>query len=288
MNDYVPYKKIVVLVLVFAAVLCLAAPRAAAAAAAGAEKYMFGGGAELPFIADMAYRVSDAQLGELNGRAEGISSEYACDVRVVTVDNMRDFGYNNIELFSNAIYDQYKLGGGPDRSCLLLVLSMAGRDYDLRAWGGAKTAFTYYAIDTLLDRHVLPALGDDEYYKAFAKYLGKAEEYLGMARDGAPFDRNTDRENAGTEFIVKLCVVVFVPALIALIVCLIWRSNMKTAKLARTADIYIPENGFRLTRRDDIFMYRTVTRRKIEQSSHISGGGARSGFGGSSGRSGKF
>jgi uncharacterized protein len=238
----------------------------------------------------MALCLTDPQTRELGERAEAISNGYQCEIRVITVGDMRDYGYKDIELFSLAIYDQYAMGYGPDRSCLTLILSMDDRDYDLRAWGYGTKAFTFYGIDTMLDRHVLPLLKDNQYYKAFSKYLDKAEEYLKLAGEGDPFDKKNDREFDRDAFIAKLCVTIIVPVLIALAVCLIWRAQMKTAKVARTADDYIPENGFNLTRRDDIYLYRTVTRRKIETSSSGGGGGggARSGGGGSSGRSGKF
>ena len=64
---------------------------------------------------------------------------------------------------------------------------------------------------------------------------------------------------------VKIAIIVLVPLLISLIICLVWRSNMKTAKIARLADNYIPQNGFILTVQVDSFLYRTTKRRKIQQ-----------------------
>ena len=64
--------------------------------------------------------------------------------------------------------------------------------------------------------------------------------------------------------VIKIAVVVLVPIIISLIICLVWRSKMKTAKLAKTADNYIPENGFILAVQVDTFLYKTTTRRKIQ------------------------
>lgn len=66
---------------------------------------------------------------------------------------------------------------------------------------------------------------------------------------------------------VKLAITIVLPLLIAAILCLIWRGQMKSAVAARTADRYIPENGFRLTQKEDRFLYRTERRRKIEKKS---------------------
>jgi len=87
---------------------------------------------------------------------------------------------------------------------------------------------------------------------------------------------------------MKVCVAIVVPLIIALLVCLYWRSKMKTAKMARTADNYIPANGFILTVQTDAFLYRTTTRRKIERSSSSGGGGGSFGGGGSRSGGGGF
>jgi uncharacterized protein len=166
---------------------------------------------------------------------------------------------------------------------------MHGRDCDMNAWGFAETAFTPYGIDAILDRHVLPQLKDDNYYQAFSKYFSKAEEYLKMAKEGKPFGEDNDNEYAGAKLIAKLSATILLPLLIASAICMIWRGKMKTAKIARTADNYIPENGFNLTKHSDTYLYRTVTRRKIEKntsSSSSSGGSSRGG--GSTSHSRKF
>ena len=65
--------------------------------------------------------------------------------------------------------------------------------------------------------------------------------------------------------LVKIAATILVPLIISLIICLVWRSKMKTAKTARFADNYIPQNGFVLTVQVDSFLYRTTKRRKIEK-----------------------
>ena len=71
---------------------------------------------------------------------------------------------------------------------------------------------------------------------------------------------------------VPMAVIIIASLLIALLVCSAFKSKMKTAKIAKTAENYIRQDGVRLTVRDDIFMYQTVTRKKIERSSSSSSG----------------
>ena len=244
---------------------------------------------ELSFVEDRAGLLSEAQQMTLEKRASDLSAKYQCNVLVFTVSDMADYGYRrNIDEFAYNYYTQFILDGDRGNDCVLLVLSMADRDSDLRAWGDyAKTAFSLYGIDNMLDKHVLSPLGSNDYYRAFTAFFDRAEQYFEMAENGRPFDAKNDP----SKVVGRLVIAFVISVLIALLVCLVWRSKMKTARLARSADNYIPEGGFRLTGQGDWFLYRTVTRRKIEKSTSSGGGsgGARSGgVGGSSGRSGKF
>ena len=249
--------------------------------AAGEE--LIGGSDELNHVTDTARLLTDMQQITLAKRAEEISNKFRCDMRIVTVNDMADYGFRNIEVFSDYIYTQYALGYGSGGDCALFVLSTADRDYDLRVWGNyGNTAFTLYGIDDLLDSYVLKELKNDNYYAAFTKFLDRAEVYLKMADEGKPFDSGT----SPSVIVRNVLILVFVSLLISGCICWVWRGKMKTAKIARTAGNYIPQGGFRLTGHGDIFMYRTVTRRKIQTSSSSSGGASRSG--GSSGRSGKY
>jgi len=240
--------------------------------------------ADIDLVTDITGTLTDAQKERLNQRADRISELYRCEVAIVVIDEMTD----NDGAFEWAmyIYDEYNFGYGSDRSGVLLFLSLAERDYYLIAYGFGNTAFTDYGKDVMLDNHILPLLKDNKYYEAFSVYLDKAEEFLAMARDGTPFDRGTDPEAQRTSNLMKIAVVIFVPLIIAFIICSVWKSQMKTAKIATTACNYIPPGGFQLTGYADTFLYQTRTRVKIESSS--SSGGTSVNSRGFSGRGGKF
>jgi uncharacterized membrane protein YgcG len=238
--------------------------------------------ADLPLVYDEAGLLSDQEKEELNSRAEAISAKYECDVAIVILEKMTD--NDDAEQWAIFVYDNYKFGYGAEKSGLLLFLSMEYRDYWLLAHGYGKTAFTAHAMDVMLDGSILPLLGRDDYYKAFSVYLDKAELYLEQARDGRPFDVDTDveyqAEKAVNTFRAKLAVTIIIPLVISLIICLIWRAQMKTARKASEADNYIPEGGFVLTRYEDRYLYSTQTYTKIEKDDSGGGGGDYSGRGG--------
>ena len=240
--------------------------------------------ADIDLVTDITGTLTDTQIERLNQRADRISEKFMCDVAIVVIDRMTD----NDGAFEWAmhIYDEFNFGYGRERSGVLLFLSLAERDYYLIAFGYGNTAFTDYGKDVMLDKYILPLLGNNKYYDAFTAYLDKAEEFLEMARDGTPFDRNTDPDAQLTDILIKVAVVIFVPLIIAFFICSAWKSQMKSARVATTACNYIPPGGFRLTGSVDTFLYQTKTRVKIQSSS--SSGGTSTNSRGFSGRGGKF
>jgi len=239
--------------------------------------------ADIDLVTDITDTLTDSQIEQLNTRAERIAEQYRCDVAIIVIDAMYDD--DGAFAWAQYLYEVFNFGYGSDRSGVLLFLSLAERDYALIAFGFGNTAFTDYGKDVMLDNHILPLLGNNRYYDAFSVYLDKVEEFLAMARDGTPFDRHTSPEGQRTSFLIKLAIVIVLPLLIAFTICSIWKSKMKTARIATTACNYIPPGGFQLTGYADTFLYQTVSRTKVQSSSSSGTSTNSSGF---SGRSGKF
>ena len=258
---------------------------------------------DVGLVVDEAGVLTNNELATLSAEAMRITEEYECETRVMVIGSTSGRRMMNV---ASSLFTDNSFGYGRSSDCVMLLLSMEDRDYDLGAWGYAQTAFTEYGKDIILNQYILPRLRNDEYYEAFSAFLDRSEEYLQVARAGEPFDSRNPAERSGNSSAsggnysssnnggitpAKLAVIVFFPLLIAALVCLYWRSKMKTAKIARTADRYIPDGGFALTRQEDLYLYRTQTRTKIERNNTSSGGGggmsSMSSSGGSH-RSGKF
>jgi len=188
--------------------------------------------------------------------------------------------------FAKLLYKEYDYGYGNEKSGIMLLLSMEERDHALIAYGYGNTVLTDRGRDVLLNKHVLPRLGGEEYYEGFLAYLNQTAEFLQMAEEGVAFDVNTDGGSQGFPW-VKLAIFFLAPLLIAGAVCMMFYSQMKTAVSQRAADNYIPKDGFNLTMQADHFLYATEIRTKIAESSSSSGGTSVGGDG-FSGSSGKF
>lgn len=84
-------------------------------------------------------------------------------------------------------------------------------------------------------------------------------EYTYEASEPAPVEEESfTSQDIGKMILMSLVVGI----IIALIVCLIMKSKMKTARPKLTANDYIRKNSFNITRSRDIFIYANVTKKK--------------------------
>ena len=261
-------KRISSLLAVMALALFLCVP----ALAAGFDE------AELYFVTDEAGLLSEQEWSDLEARAEEISLKYKCGV--YNFANYAD-GNDVVEAAKN-LYREYTLGYGGERSGVLLLLSMAERDYDLLAYGYGNTAFTDYGKDQLAEKF-LDNFKDDDWYGGFQDYLEKSGSMLQSAREGHPLDVDGNPlirlAGIGISLLVG-CVAAFVIAVG------VSDRMMKSVSAKTKADTYLIAGSVEITGREDHFTHTTETRTKIEKSS--GSGGTTVDSDGFSSKSGKF
>ena len=242
------------------------------------------------FVYDWAGILSDTEIDALTSAAEEISRAHNVGVYIVTLPDMRDYNYYDIEACAEAFYDEMLLGLGPDRTGIMLILSMAERDYDIDAHGDfAHYAFTDYGKTTISDVF-LDKIRRDDWYGGFFDYLSRCEQMLVAAEDGSPVDITVTERVRGQLTPGGLLCSAVLSLLIAWFVCSLLKGRMKTAVDAADADMYVQNGAAQITYRQDHFTHATQTRRKIERSdsSRSGGGGTSISSGGPSHSSGKF
>ncbi len=178
-------------------------------------------------------------------------------------------------------YDYGGFGYGENHDGIILLLvtgaGVGDRDYTMVNTGRGEIVFNDEAMYEIED-DILPYLRASNYPTALARFLAGVEERLAYM---TPRNR-TMRAGA---------IMTAIGAVIGTIVALVLRGQMKTVRRKVGAKSYIRDGSFNLSRVQDIYLYTTTTRRKIETQS--SGGHGGGGFTGSSGthhtsHSGKF
>lgn len=234
-----------------------------------------------PYVLDLEGLLNQDQAAQLEEQAASLAREYGCGVYILTVNDYTDYGYGGIFEVAQSLYldeaNGYGVGGG--REGVLLLLSMSERDYALFVYGAlAETAINDYSRGRLEDAF-LDDLGADDWYAGFSDYQSVCGQLLARAAAGEPVGPSPAPYILGSAA---------VSLVIALIVCLILKGQMKSVRQGVEAGQYVLGNGLNLTDRRDQFTHTTQTRRRIEKNT---GGGTRSlggGGGRGSGSSGKF
>ncbi|MBO7421677.1 MAG: TPM domain-containing protein [Spirochaetaceae bacterium] len=250
------------------------------------------------FVEDetIAAQIGEEKTAEINRKAASISQEYGIDIHIIIVSDFLEYSYsNNIELFSEEISDGYRLGDKNEENALLLVMSMADRDYDIYS-SGFKTneIFNPYSR-SFLENAMLPHFKQNNWADGFLAYLDECEYLLVNAENGEIFEASTTTDTgsffSNEERNYKLEIVISL--IIGLLIGLIARSGVKAAynnqvKQESAASNYIVDNSFKLSVKNDVFTHTTSSRtyspRSSSSSSHSGGGGIRR----SSHSSGKF
>lgn len=219
-------------------------------------------------LVDMADLLSDSEESDLLNMLNEISERQQLDIVIVTTDSLE--GYT-AEQYADDFYDYNGYGFGNSADGILFLISMEERDWSISTTGYGITAFTD-AGQAYIIEVILSDLSDGYYASAFTRFANLCDDYITQARTGNPYDiDNMPKEPF--EFGVSLAVSFIAAFVIALIATGIMRSRLKSVRSQSKADDYIRSGSMQLTRKNDLFLYRHVSRReKPKESSSGSSG----------------
>lgn len=206
---------------------------------------------EQRFVFDDAGVLTYHEIAEFEGRANILYQTWGCEVYIITYESLME--YEAWEL-NELLYAELKEYYGAGEDVVMLTLAMEERQYDILAHGYGNTVFTDYGKDVMAERF-LDDFGSDDWYGGFSDYLDTCEEFLKMAAYGEPFDVSS---NEGGSNILGVIIIVLISCLVAFGVCLVFKAQMKTARIATEAHDYQKELD--LTNQYDRFSHRDIQR----------------------------
>ena len=267
-------KKITAFLLALA--LCLGAALPAFAADGFADEYYR--------VNDLADLLSDNEEAALLDKLDEISQRQKVDVTVATVKDLD--GYSSASEYADAVYEFCSYGYGRDRDGLLLLISMADRDWAISTCGFGITAFTDAGIE-YIGKQIKSDLSDGNYAAAFDTYAALCDKFITQARNGSPFDKgNLPREPLS---MIWIPISIVIGVILALIIVGRMKGKLKTVRSQAAATGYMKKDSLAVTDSSDLFLYHTVTRSEKAKdsdsgsSTHTSSSGTTHGGG-----SGKF
>ncbi|MBR3094277.1 MAG: TPM domain-containing protein [Clostridia bacterium] len=264
-----------------------------------------------PLLVDDADLLSPDEEAALLPLLEEKSAAVGADIAVVTVN---DTDGQDVENFAYDYYDYNGYGQGEENDGVLLLISMAERDYWIVTTGYCIEAITDYGLEKI-QNDFLPSLSYGNYIDAFRTFAADCETLIAAARQGNVYDlyhseddpentyggyyndasnyydgesylpQNYHPFNVGANALLAL-VIGFV---LALITVLSMKGKLQTVRRRYEASNYVVPGSLALRANDDRFLYSTVSQTAIPQhtedhSSHgggFSGGGSHTSFGSS-------
>ena len=293
------FNKIKKILLTGAAAVMMLSPFSMTAAADNAQK-----------VVDNAGVLYEDDAVTLENRIKGIVDKEQFDIVILTD---YDTGGKSAQACADDYYDYNGYGQGDDNDGVLLLISMAERDYWITTTGFCIEAITDYGRETI-EGDFLPALSAGSYADAFRTFAAGCETLIQSARTGNVYDyysSDSDSDNgyggyyndayeyfgsdafsgtvsrpfnAGASLVIAL-VIGFV---LSLITVSAMKGKLKTVHRRYEASNYVVPGSLDLRQSEDRFLYSNVTQTPIPQhednhSSHggFSGGGSSVSFGSS-------
>ncbi len=230
------------------------------------EDYMY-------YVTDQAGLLSEAEWNKLEDKANKLSEELNVGIYIVTVQNMTEYGYYDIEQFTQDLYEANDCGLGDDRDGIMLCLSMNNRDYDIDAHGHfSNYAFTDYGKEKLAGTF-LDDFRTNKWYEGFDDFLDKCESMIVQAAQGNPVDvPGSEPKTTGEKAGISAGAGGVIASIVAFIRGLALKGSMKSAHEATSAGGYLSGN-VHFTNMDNILINRDIVRRPAPAPVRVGGGG---------------
>lgn len=245
---------------------------------------------DLPRIVDNAGLLTESEEVNLTTRAETIINDWQIDAVIVTVDSLDG---KTVQEYADDYYDDHGYGCGEDYSGILFLLSMGTREWYMSTCGEARYIFTDYGLDQL-GNEIVPYLSEGNYFEAFDTWLYRVAQYCEAFETSGPIDGYVQPDDyfpdSGDEIIYyeketkpNHFISLVIGVIVALVVVLIMRSQMNTAKKQSHAVDYLKKDSYHLRTCRDMFLYSRVS--KSPRAENKSSGGGSSVHRSSGGRS---
>lgn len=286
---------------------CLAAGLMLGVSAAGilslgaADQYIFDNG-------DLLTAREEAELQEYLSE---ISEEYECSIIAATTNTFEKKGRQD---YTDDFYFDQDLGYDGSEDGIILMVNLPEREFQYGTYGRAIDIFTDYVLEEI-DDQVTPYLSSGDYAEAFETYAELAEGFLEESLSGRSYGGGSGYDDSsyggasrygGSSYeehgrgqegyqdyaygsgdyryskngntTMRLGISFGVGLLVTVVVLVILFRQLKSVGTKNRAQEYIREGSFHVTRANDLFLYRTMSKRRIERDhgNGRGGGGGRS------------
>lgn len=236
------------------------------------------------FVLDWADLLTAEEETALNAYLAEISAENSANIIVAAVESTEG---DSAQSFADNLYDAglpyFGLPDGTEDGALFLV-AMNEREWAISTSGYGITAVTEQVLDHM-EREIVPCLSEGNYYEAFFVFGELCNDcwnpdpalkdgYYDVYPGDICYDSAGETVHHGSSFGPQwIAISLIVGFLIALIPMGMLKSQLNTVHMQTGALSYQKQDSVRITRSEDLFLYRNVTKKPIPRDDPPRSGG---------------
>ena len=217
-------------------------------------------------IQDQAQILSQDQETELEEMLDVIYEEEPCEVAVAAVKSLEG---QSPRTFADDYFDSNGFGKGQEQSGILLLLALDSRDWWITTTGAAQRIFTESVLEDM-EAEFLPLISQGDYAGGFRQFASLCSQTMDRyQRTPAGAQALGVRLTLGQRIAYSfgqlfqwqnLLIGVFFGGIAAVCGMIFLRSQLKSVQPQTRADNYMKPGSLDITGRQDLFLYRNVTR----------------------------
>ncbi len=214
-------------------------------------------------LVDKAKLIEKADEEAFLEKLDAISEELQFDFVVATV---KTTGGKDMQTFTDDYFDENGFGYDSSHNGVALVISMNPRAVYIGGYGEGTNYFDYDDAQNIIDVFY-SELKSGDYSAVVEKFIDQAKTYVDYGREGYSEMPSVSKTEA---FLINWKMSILVPVVIGIILAFItvafMTKGLKSVRKKESATDYVVPGSMRLTRQEDCFMYRNVTRTPIPKS----------------------
>ncbi len=227
---------------------------------------------ELPLLVDDAWLLMTYDKEEISALLESVSDKWNADVVIVTTNSTDG---KTAQAYADDFYDYNGYGRDSRNTGILFLIDMGERQWAFSTTGGAIDVFGDRDLAVMEDE-IIGYLSGGEYKTAFEKFAEYVDYYFQAYEAYLQGDSSLYEESyAGHGFYLGTGGKVFIGLIVGVIVGFSVAGSMKSKMVgirrSRYAGNYVMRDSMQMKRAADIYLYRHVSKVKIQSESSGSG-----------------
>lgn len=231
-------------------------------------------------LTDGAALLTSDEAAALESKLDELSKKHGIDIAIVTAYGTEN-GMSAMEYADYFLETNY-CDSNNDVNGVLLFIDMKEREWHISTCGSAISNITDYGLE-YIENCMISDLSGGYYFDSFSSFAAACDTLLDYKTEqGKPYDygysnNRVEKSDPKEAIFGNLLMSAVFGVIVALISVTYMKSQLSSVHMQSGASSYVRPGTFRLTRSNNIFLYKKVSKTRRVQETSSSGSSGRSG-----------